>query len=251
MTKDFIDHGAFLNFCDTVHQNWLNGQYQNDKILNKLFQMDYSPEPYFEVKEGKNPLFLLLTNPGSGMDFQHISNHQSTDFDQYQKVLKDVYTSTGFIDDGGRTAYHRLQKSLEWAKWWNYSGLINVETIPFHSDTLDKKKALKAINTSEVVQEYTTNLKSYLKNKPVLIVSATGTRTSIDKTNLINNKWLMYQLDLGNIDLDRLEETVITKKGNKITSMLFRQDNKYIILMAGSNTLPSLEKYLHRIGRVV
>ncbi len=82
----------------------------------------------------------MLTNPGSGMAFQHITNQQNTAYKTIQKVLKDIYTSKGFVDEGGKTAYQRLHKSMAWAMWWDFSGLINVDTIPFHSDKLDKTK---------------------------------------------------------------------------------------------------------------
>ncbi len=78
-----------------------------------------------------------------------------------------------------------------------------------------------------------------------MIVSASGTHKSIDETNLINNKWLMYQPDLANFDLNKLKKTSITIKGGKTTSMLFNYGKKYVFLMAGSNTLPDLDKYLN------
>ena len=129
---------SYLEFCDDLFQNWLQHQFKDDATLSLLFQMDYAPEPYFSLREGKKPLYMLLTNPGSGMDFQHISHHKNSNYKMFSATLSEVYTSDDFKNGkGSNPAYRRLMKSIDFANFLGYDGVFNIETIPFHSPHLD------------------------------------------------------------------------------------------------------------------
>ena len=64
----------YYDYCDVLHQKWFEKTLQFEDELKELFEIDYSPEPYFVLKNGSNPLFMLLTNPGAGMDFKKNAN---------------------------------------------------------------------------------------------------------------------------------------------------------------------------------
>lgn len=231
----------YLKFCDELHQEWKKNQFIDDDTLNQLFQLDYSPEPYFVLKKGNNPLYVLLTNPGSGMDFQHIDNHKDVDYKKYQEILSTIYTSDAFRKEkGSAPAHRRLMKSIEFAEELGYNAVINIETIPFHSETLSKAKALKTIKESWVLFAYQNTLKTYLKEKSILIVAACGSKDSISSNTILKSKWLTYQCDLAGIPIAELTMKPLTTKNNKITSALFSHQNKHLVLMMGSNNLPKL-----------
>lgn len=231
----------YLEYCDDLFHNWLQHQFKEDAILSLLFQMDYAPEPYFTLKEGKNPLYMLLTNPGSGMDFQHISNHINSNYQKFSTTLSQVYTSDDFKNGkGSNPAFRRLMKSIEFAHFLGYEGVVNIETIPFHSPNLDKNMALNAIQQSKTLLSYQEQLKSFLSDKPVLIVSACNSKQSISIDTIKKSKWLSYQCELAGIIIDNLEMEPLTTKNEKVSSALFKKNTKHIVLMMGSNNLPSL-----------
>lgn len=233
---------SFYALCESIYNDWRAHQFKEDSSLQALFQMEFSPEPYFVLKDGSNPLYMLLTNPGSGMEFQHISNHKGSEYWKFASVLGDIYTSEGFKKEGGRAAYHRLKKSIEFSVIMGYRGVVNVETIPFHSVDLNKRKALRAIDSSGILQSYQSELKRFLSDKPVLIVSATGTKNSISKENISGSDWLMYQADLIGFSVDDLIMRELSTKDGKVTSAIFSSGSKHIVLMAGTNNLPSSER---------
>lgn len=241
-----FNNNNYLDFCENMFKEWLIHQFKNDKGLNDLFEMDYCPEPYFTLKEGEKQLFLLLTNPGSGMDFQHISKRNELFYKDYELKLVEMYTSESFKNGkGSRIAYRRLYNSINFAERLGYNSVINIETIPFHSNTLIKSKALSAISNSHLLKSYEIALKEYLSDKAVLIVSACNSKKTISNSTLYESNWLMYQLDIAGVDFQKLILTPLTEKGNKITCALFSDGNKHIVLMMGSNNLPSLKANIH------
>jgi hypothetical protein len=231
----------YTQFCDNLYKKWKQSQLTADLILTKLFQIEYAPEPYFVLKQGKRPLHVLLTNPGSGMDFQHISEHKNVEYKNFAAVLGSIYTSDSFKKQkGASAAYRRLIKSIEFADYLGYDSVVNIETIPFHSENLNKKEALNAIRQSPTLVAYQKTLKKYLEKKSVMIVSACNSKETISKNSIQKSDWLMYQSDLASIDIKKLKIKPITKKNDKITSALFSYNNKHLVLMMGSNNLPSI-----------
>ena len=230
----------YYPFCDLLHQKWFDKTLQFEDELKELFEVDYSPEPYFVLKNGSNPLFMLLTNPGAGMDFQKHENFEKSDYKAFSNILGDIYTSEQFKKDGGANAHRRLIKSIAWADHLGYNSVVNIETIPFHSPSLNKKKALATISKSWILIRYQEVLKRFLFDKPVLIVAACSSKSSITLNTLKNSKWLMYQAELANINIENLKFKELTKKNDKVTSALFSDHNKYIVLTMGSNNLPSI-----------
>jgi hypothetical protein len=232
----------YLEFCENIFKEWKIHQFKDEIGLSELFEMDYSPEPYFTLKKGDKKLFLLLTNPGSGMEFQHISKRNESSYKEFEIKLTEIYTSESFKNGiGSRIAFRRLLNSMTFAEILGYNSVINIETIPFHSNNLHKSKALIAINKSKLLKCYERSLKDFLLNKAILIVSACNSKKSISKSTLLESEWLMYQLDIAGINFEKLILTPLTTKGNKISSAMFSEGNKHIVLMMGSNNLPSLK----------
>lgn len=233
---------SYHKFCDNLFLRWINYQFQDDEILSSLFQMEYAPEPYFTLREGEKPLYMLLTNPGTGMEFQHISHHANSNYKEFSATLSQAYTSDDFKNEkGSNPAYRRLIKSIDFANFLGYDGVVNIETIPFHSPNLDKNMALKAIQQSKTLLAYQEQLQSFLSDKSVLIVSACNSKQSISMDTIKKSKWLNYQCELAKIIIDNLDMEPLTWKNDKVTSALFKKDSKYIVLMMGSNNLPNIK----------
>lgn len=234
VTQDYYD------FCDVLHQKWFDKSLVYESEVLDLFDIEYSPEPYFILKQGSNPLYMLLTNPGAGMDFQRHDNFSKSDYRNFAKALGDIYTSDQFKVEGGLNAHRRLTKSIDFARYLGFDGIVNIETIPFHSPNLDKTKALNAIGKSWILSRYQEVLSNFLSDKPVLIVSACNSKSSISMDTLRDSPWLMYQIELASINIESLKFKEITRKNSKITSAMFYDGMKHIVLTMGSNNLPSI-----------
>ena len=231
----------YYTVCNVLHQKWFDKTLQYENGFEEIFQINYSPEPYFILKNGSNPIFMLLTNPGAGMDFQKHENFEKSDYKAFANILADIYTSEQFKKDGGVNAHRRLMKSIEFADYLGYNSIVNIETIPFHSPNLNKKKALDIIGKSWILSSYQEVLKKFLFDKPILIVAACNSKTSISVETIKNSKWLMYQAEIANIKIDNLKIKELTQKNGKTTSAMLYDNHKYIVLMMGSNNLPSLK----------
>lgn len=235
LTYNYFDH------CDILHQKWFEKTLQYEDGFKEIFQVDYSPEPYFVLKNGSNPLFMLLTNPGAGMEFQKHENFNKSDYRTFARTLGDIYTSKQFKKDGGANAYRRLIKSIEWADHLGYDAIVNIETIPFHSPNLNKSKALEIIGKSWILSRYQEVLRNFLFDKPILIVAACGSKNSISIETITKSPWLMYQAEIANINIENLKFKELTKKNGKVSSAMLFENEKYIVLMMGSNNLPSIK----------
>ena len=143
--------------------------------------------------------------------------------------------------DGGVNAHRRLMKSIEFADHLGYNSIVNIETIPFHSPDLNKTKALDMIRKSWILTSYQEVLSKFLYDKPVLIVAACSSKTSISVESIKKSDWLMYQAKLANIKIEKLNVQELTHKNGKATSAMLYDNRKYIVLMMGSNNLPSLK----------
>jgi hypothetical protein len=229
----------YISFCNALHKSWYECALDTDNELNGLFQMEYSPEPYFTVDAGKNPLYMLLTNPGSGMDFQHRSNFNSSNYPKFSETLSTVYLSESFKNNAKR----RLINSIQITKELGYTGLINIETIPFHSPNLNKSIALKLIGSNSILSQYTKLLQEFLFDKPILIVSACQSRSSVSAETILKSNWLRFKLGIAGINPDDLIMRPLTYKGEKITSAIFSHSHKHLVLMMGTNNLPSVENF--------
>lgn len=232
----------YYKFCDALHQKWFDKTLEYEDNFEKIFQVEYSPEPYFVLQNGSHPLYMLLTNPGAGMDFQKHENFEKSDYKAFANILGNIYTSVQFKKEGGANAHRRLMKSYEWVDHLGYKGIVNIETIPFHSPNLNKTQALDIIGKSWILFRYQEVLKKFLADKPVLIVAACGSKSSISIETIKNNPWLIYQSELASITIENLKFKELTKKNGKVSSALLYDNEKYIVLMMGSNNLPKLPK---------
>lgn len=66
-------------------------------------------------------------------------------------------------------------------------------------------------------------------------------QTSITLNTLKNSKWLMYQAEIANINIENRKFKELTDKNGKVSSAMLYDNDKYIVLMMGSNNLPSIE----------
>lgn len=230
----------YFTYCNELYTAWLQGELELSDVPSGLFDLAYAPEPYIRLQAGKRPLHMLLTNPGAPMAFQHRSEAPPT-YSAFAELSRSIYLSDQFAKEGGANARRRIRKSFDFALFLNCSGLVNVETIPFHSASLDKRKAMSVSQTARSIQAYQSQLQAFLVDQPVLIVAACRSDESIHAGSISRSPWLKFQCDLASIHPDRLVLKPLTRKGSKVTSALFSAGSKHVVLTMGSNNLPSLD----------
>lgn len=234
----------YIEKCEALFESWRS----KDLVMDaRLFETDVVPEPYLLFGSGERPLYQLLTNPGSGMpEIQAHSAVKKFGVETYKELadrLAEYYLSDRFKSAG--LAYRRNYRALEVAEANGFTGVMNVETIPFHSDRLNKARAMKAIEHSPTLQDYVKALKVELADKSVLVVSACSSKKSIDTSVVSDNAWLSFQADLIGLRLSKAKLIPLVTKGGKITSAQLQDGRKNMVLMMGSNALPKGRIEIH------
>lgn len=228
---------SYFDFCEKLFVDWVN---QRITINEDLFEANMVPEPHLIFGNQDKPLYQLLTNPGTGIP--EIQSHHAVKksrvktYKELADRLAEFYLSDKF--KGAGLAYRRNYRALELAEANGFTGVMSVETIPFHSDRLNKAQAMKAIEHSTTLQDYVKALKAELADKSVLVVSACSSKKSIDASVVSDNAWLSFQADLIGLRLSKAKLIPLVKKGGKITSAQLQDGQKNMVLMMGSNALP-------------
>ncbi len=234
----------YFEQCELLFQQWMRSSLRMDE---RLFEPDVVPEPYLLFGQGDKPLYQLLTNPGTGMpDVQSHSAVKRLGIRTYKELaarLAEFYLSDKFKIAG--LAYRRNYRALEVAGANGYTGVMNVETIPYHSDRLNKNRALNAIEEDPRLNDYVHCLKDELADKAVLVVSACSSKKSIDASMVRDNAWLSFQADLIGLRLKKAKVIPLVTKGGKITSAQLQDGQKNMVLMMGSNALPKGRIEIH------
>lgn len=236
---------AYFDFCETLFQNWLKSPHELDDFAGD-FQLGHVPEPYYFLAEGEKPLYVLNYNPGEGLPQQTRKSILAHPHDSYCAVARRL--SNFYQNEFSGRATMRNDKILKFAKAMGYDGVVCVETFFLHSRSWNKYKFLMCYTDNDLVQEYKRLLKEFLRDKPVLRISAVASSKSANLENpqTISSEWVKYQNDIMGVDLNSMTFVPITTKSNRITSCIYVGANKkkYVAFKMGGNDLPKLEQEL-------
>lgn len=241
---------AFLSYCDQLWKNWLRGEQVASSFLMSKFDLNAAPEPYISFDCGANPLIVLTTNPGTTLPFQLrdavLSGsgpiNQDMEYSEasralgrhYRVILKDLRI--------GLDAARRIDSFLMLSKWLGTDGVLQIETCPFHSARFPgKSAALRSFRRESVMTEYLDHLREYLRDRCVLILSAGPTQGSLSSETQLND-WLTAQVQLSNLQWDRVSFTPLLLKNGKATCGSYITNTngvtKCLVLMMGGNRFP-------------
>lgn len=254
--KDLIENSEFGDFCEKMWQKWLSqgAKAFSDQVDGDSFQLDFLPEPYLTFsKKGDvlDFLYVLTTNPGGAIPIQshdYLLQGKSiispqVSYNMISRVFADFYANDFEIN---LNAKRRVEKILMLSKMLGKKGVVQIESCPFHSPSFPSKdRFIKETQKNKFFQEYTEKLKLFLKDKSVLIVSATSSQTSLSLDNISNSTWLKWQADLVSFNMQTAIFNKIVEKNGKTTSGLAVDSSKGctkgIFLTMGSNNLPSVD----------
>ena len=210
------------------------------------YQMDYLPEPYYEVVAGQNKLFVLNNNPGIGLDIQ-LREYIRKNYDRksYEDISKSL--SAYYQKNLRGNAKFRLDKMKKICAALGFDGLENVETFFLHSSKMNKRKFLEKYK--EKALPYTDCLKEYLQDKTVLAICAVASKQSISRETLMASDWLMFQAEILGVDFSSAELFPAKEKEGKISCVFLIQNKKIFVFMMGSNSLPIFTEREYQIMR--
>lgn len=249
MVRNLSSTDRYLQFCETLWRDWLKGSTPADPFVAEHFDLEAAPEPYLIHKAGQNPLFALLTNPGKTLRVQRRSSIDNKllggciPTDRGYRQASQAFASWYAAHLKKRQARARLKALLALARLTGHDGLWSVESCPFHSPRLPKKAALlNVFQEDDLLQQYAKTLAAFLHSRPVVIVSAVSTKTSLRRGQRLS-PWLTWQASLAGLRLECAEFVPLLKKGRKTTAAALvdhvRRVPKALVLMMGSNRLPS------------
>ena len=241
-----IKANDYVDFCEQLFQKWLEGN-QYFAEFSRKFQLDYLPEPYYTSLDGNNPLYVLLSNPGHGIDKQLRENIKVRgavqNYKSASQMMASYYWSDDFNRGNERNARIRMEKMRTFVQKLGMDGLVNTEAFFLHSpQLLDKKGFLKNFSTNKLVSKYTELLKRFLQNKTVLAITCIDSRASIDKEVLKNNVWITHLSKIMGLSIDNAKIIPITKKGENITSCIVVDHNKIMSISTATNNIPNISE---------
>lgn len=239
---------SYKGFCENLWRQWLDGSLELSPFIQATFQVGYAPEPYLCFDDGSNPLIVLTTNPGAGLDgIQDLNSILSGN----SIVQPSNPYSQAAIKFAGYYAEHlpgqarrRIEGLRQLAQLSGCSGVVQIECCPFHSKSLPNKEELVRWSTfDKLLSSYVASLKSYLADKDVFIMSAVGSKNDLAAGSIRLSPWLKWQDDLVGFQLSRAAFKPIVRKGTKTTAALLVDKSagrsKSLFLMMGGNHLPS------------
>jgi hypothetical protein len=237
---------SYESFCEELWQGFLANETTYSPYVTNKFLTDYIPEPFVKYECGKEPLFVLLTNPGGGMVHQRrrsILSGQSCVNRRHSYAEAAIELGNKYLRQlRGKPAGARIKKMMTLAEKLGKSGVVQLECIPLHSKRLSgSARLVEGIERDAVLSKYTELLTSYLRDQSVIAVCATGGR-DITPLAIKNSPWLTWVAGIAGLATQRIKFHTTVEKGGASTGALFSQSVrgkvKAIHAIIGSNSLP-------------
>jgi hypothetical protein len=241
---------AYLDYCEALWKRWLNGRLSLPPDVAKRFQLEHAPEPYLRFGNGRKPLYVLLTNPGSGLPHQRRDTilagqsciNRRMSYYEASLRLGDYYQE----ELPPKAARRKIEAMVAFRQLMNADCIVQFESIPFHSPSLPgKRRVLKLTEKVAEFKDYTSALKVALNEISVIAVSAVGSRESISTATIAGSDWLRWQASLLGIDPNHVTICPLLKKGRTVTqAFLYRRVGQFtrgLILTMGGAPFPSDE----------
>jgi hypothetical protein len=241
----------FIAFCEDLWEKWKSGE-KPSSVLHSF--QDAAPEPYLVFDAGSKPLVVLTTNPGRAEEHQlrdvvRLGSGplcSSMNYAAAAKALGAFYKAPQTRISA--TARRRIQAFLEISNWIGQrrgtrlaNWLLQIEACPFHSQSLSKRRVLRAICVGGLLADYADQVSAFLREKPVLILSAAPTNRSLNKHAPFSD-WVLHLCKLAGFERRAARFTKLVHKGRKVTCgawvMCSGSHRKTLVLMMGGNHLP-------------
>lgn len=236
----------YLSRCEALLQGWYLFGTELPDPLRSILDTTYLPEPWMSFGDQARPLVFLTTNPGNGMPHQHRDAIAAGESpvkvgDSCAAVAETL--GLWYQEHLTGPARRRIGAMLRLAPRASFSGIMQVESIPFHSRVLPKKKSLpRQIASCPVLRDYTDSLRGFLADRTVIALSAASSQGVLGQETIRNSLWLTWQCQLMGMDLGRCKVTGLVEKAGRATCVAVAEHRsdatKAMVLMMGGNHLP-------------
>jgi hypothetical protein len=236
----------FFSLCERWWQSWLAEMPGASEGVRSRFDLNAAPEPYLPFEPGAGPLVVLTTNPGATMPHQHreqIMRGQSVVTPSMSYAEAADALSRFYVEHLSGAAAQRIAGQRAVATEAGYTGVLQVESCPWHSPKLpDKTTFIKLLAADTELAEYTQELHAFLEPRPVIAISAVSSRASLASSDIPLSPWLAWQRDLIGLRQPYAEMVPLVWKGPRITAAALVERRgggvKALVLMQGGNHLP-------------
>ena len=237
----------YVQHCEGLYRRAIKGGIELEPRLRRLFQLDHISEPFVFFDDQESPLVFLTTNPGAGMEHQEIARLQSGESPvsgakSYRELAGKM--SKFYEERLTGAAARRVHGVRRLARAAGYSGVFQIESVPFHSRVLPGKARLPAaFGSDRLLCRYMESVSRALIGKPVLILSAASSRKSLSPQTLQESPWLLWQAAMAGMNVGgSIEFHALVTKSEKITGGAIVDRSgaapRVFVLMMGGNNLP-------------
>jgi len=239
---------GFKEYSEAMWSAWLHGWRPSaHQKTAEIFDLEAMPEPYLLFGNQENPLTVLTTNPGQTMERQKYTSISSGEglvkpggsYEKAAGVLGNYYKNnlTG-------QAKRRIDAQIDLAHEAGYSGVMQVECLPWHSKSLpDKGRIVNISREDPDLADYSSEVCGFLESRPVVALSAVSSKFDLREINLNHYAWINRLIELLSFDERGFRLVPLTEKNGKVTSALFKdvhaETSKSILLVMGGNHFPS------------
>jgi hypothetical protein len=233
----------YLEYCEDIYNGWKSDP-DYYKSFSNDFDINYLPQPYYYLREGNDDFVVLNNYPGSGLPFEEHSNIRKKFPGSSYKDLSEWLTKQ-FTDENTELQQGNLERNkkiLQIADTLGYKGVLNVETFFLHTNQFTRNKFIKIYSNIDIVKTYLEKLEEFLRPRTVLIAGSVLNKKLLHIEILKKSRWIQLQAKVAGIDFSKAVISPITKKQNKITSILLVSGNKYMICNMGSSNIPNNTK---------
>jgi hypothetical protein len=249
----------FTDFCDRkLWRAWLNGALEVSPLVRQTFELSAAPEPYLRFGSGDEQLTVLTTNPGRVEKHQLLQTvfdasddarplRDSMDYETAAASLGTFYSHENApISSAARKRLRRLidlAATIAGQRRGTRSGtsIVQVEALPFHSDSLAKARALQAVEEPGLLAEYVAKLREFLSKRTLLVLSAGSTRESYHADSPWS-AWVHYLANMASLArVDSTFHSLVTRNAKTTCAAWVTRQNgicKALVLMMGGNYLP-------------
>lgn len=236
----------YAELCERMWQRWLAGEIEPSTEVQRHFDVDAVPEPYLIFGDTSDPLVVVTTNPGATMEHQRRDTILHGDSPvtprmRYSDVAREM--ARWYQDHLSGAAATRIRAQIDLATACGFTGVVQVECLPWHSDRLPKPRALQVMHSDEESSAYVRALEAQIEGAPTIALSAVHSGTDFLAPSLHLSDWLSWQMSYLNIDVDEAVRIPLVTKGGRPTSMALCQKSsgspRALVLMMGGNHFPS------------
>lgn len=238
---------TFIPYCESLWQAWLQGQIAVSPLSASAFDLDAAPEPYMSFRAGASPLIALTTNPGTTMDHQRRASVQigAGPINATMSYAAAASALGAFYEDKNNLkgpANRRIAALQSLAGLLGRDGVLQVETCPFHSKAFPGKAAfLTSLESDRMLAEYVDRVRSFLRDRPVVIVAAVSIQASLGPSIQLSG-WLSWQAELAGLGRASARFAPLVERAGKVTCGALvsgeADSAKALVLMMGGNHLP-------------